>query len=115
MFLVHAPPAVKRLIGKSYVEVEQDAGQLSYAVAADDDGFVVLECPQLAAAAADGASAGDGGEEEEGAIPDDPSHRNFDAVSSRLVEPGRQLPCARELHMYVASARRKQARFTPEN
>ncbi|PSC71655.1 molecular chaperone [Micractinium conductrix] len=61
--------SVKRLIGKSYVEVEQDAGQLSYAVAADDDGFVVLECPQLAAAAADGASAGDGGEEEEGAGP----------------------------------------------
>ena len=29
------------------------------------------------------------GGEEEGAIPDDPSHRNFDAVSSRLVGPCR--------------------------
>ena len=50
------------------------------------------------------------GEDEEGAIPDDPSHRNFDTVSSRLVEPGRQLPCARDLHVHVASARRRRNR-----
>ena len=39
------------------------------------------------------------GEDEEGAIPNDPSHRHVDAVSSCPVEPGRQLACARDLHM----------------
>ena len=50
------------------------------------------------------------GEDEEGAIPNDPSHRNVDAVGSRLVEPGRQLPCARDLHVHVAYARRRHNR-----
>lgn len=52
-------PAVKRIIGKQYEDVEQDVGQLSYRVADDGYGSVVLECPQLAAAA---AAARDGGE-----------------------------------------------------
>ncbi|KAL4443054.1 hypothetical protein ABPG77_008545 [Micractinium sp. CCAP 211/92] len=51
--------SVKRIIGKQYEDVEQDVGQLSYRVADDGYGSVVLECPQLAAAA---AAARDGGE-----------------------------------------------------
>ena len=49
-------------------------------------------------------------EDEEGPIPDDPAHRNFDALSSRYVEAGRALPCARDLHVHVAAARRRRNR-----
>ena len=55
-------PAVKRLIGKEFEDVEQEVRQLAYTVTQDDDGFAVLECPALAAAggAADVAAADDG-------------------------------------------------------
>lgn len=39
--------SVKRLIGKEYEDVEEDARKLAYKVSADEDGFVVLECPAL--------------------------------------------------------------------
>lgn len=53
------------MIGRRYEEVEQDAGQLSYRVTDDGHGSVVLECPQLAAAAAARAAAGERAEEGE--------------------------------------------------
>jgi molecular chaperone DnaK len=58
--------SVKRLIGRELEDVGTDAAQLAYAVAADEDGFAVVECPQLAAggdAQAPAAAAGDEGEE----------------------------------------------------
>ena len=42
-----AAAAVKRLIGRDYDDVAQDARQLAYSMAADEDGFAVLECPNL--------------------------------------------------------------------
>ena len=50
------------------------------------------------------------GEDDEGAIPDDPAHRNFDALSSRYVEPCSEVPCAPDLHVRVANARRRRNR-----
>ena len=45
------------MIGKEFEEVEAEVGKLAYTVSADEDGFVVLECPNLAAAAAAAAAA----------------------------------------------------------
>ena len=48
------------------------------------------------------------GKDEEGPIPDDPAHRNFNATSNLFMEPGTLLPCARDLRVHVASARRRR-------
>lgn len=56
-----AAAAVKRLIGKEYEDVEQDVRQLAYGVGADEDGFVVLECPNLADSSSTAAAASDDG------------------------------------------------------
>lgn len=53
--------SVKRLIGKEYEDVEQDVRQLAYGVGADEDGFVVLECPNLADSSSTAAAASDDG------------------------------------------------------
>jgi hypothetical protein len=60
--------AVKRVIGKEFEKVEAEVGKLAYTVSADEDGFVVLECPNLAAAAATAVAVASG---EEGAEDDD--------------------------------------------
>lgn len=66
-------PAVKRIIGKEYEEVEQDVGQLSYRVVDDGYGCAVLECPQLAAEAAARVAAREGAEDggEDAAVEDE--------------------------------------------
>lgn len=48
--------AVKRLIGKDYEDVQQDAARLAYTVSADEDGFAVVDCPNLEAST--GGAAG---------------------------------------------------------
>ena len=40
-------PAVKRLIGKEFEDVEGEVGRLAYTVKPDEDGFAVLDCPNL--------------------------------------------------------------------
>ena len=40
-------------------------------------------------------------EEDEGATPYDSAHRNFDTISSRYVEAGRVVHCARDLHVHL--------------
>lgn len=44
-------PAVKRLIGKDFEDVQQESGRLAYTVSADEDGFAVVDCPNLEAGA----------------------------------------------------------------
>ena len=83
--------AVKRVIGKEFGEVEAEVGKLAYTVSADEDGFVVLECPSLAAAAAasgeqgaaDDADASSAGWWWRGALP---------AQSARCVENANACP-----------------------
>ncbi|PRW56291.1 molecular chaperone [Chlorella sorokiniana] len=43
--------SVKRLIGKDFEDVQQDAARLAYTVSADEDGFAVVDCPNLEAGA----------------------------------------------------------------
>ena len=58
---------MKRVIGKEFEEVEAEVGKLAYTVSADEDGFVVLECPNLAAAAAAAGSVEEDAADDEGA------------------------------------------------
>ncbi len=65
-----ATAAVKRLIGKDFEDVEEVVEQLAYDVGADEDGFLVLDCPNLAASSSDSggaaAAAGDEGDGDAG-------------------------------------------------
>ena len=54
------------------------------------------------------------GENEGGQIPNDPAHRNVDALSTRYVEAGRALPCARALHVHVAGGVATETSACPE-
>ncbi|KAI3436735.1 hypothetical protein D9Q98_006150 [Chlorella vulgaris] len=88
--------SVKRLIGKEYEEVEREAQRLAYTVAADEDGFVVLECPSLAESSSrtssssssrDEGGGGDGGSGDGGG-----GEQDEEGTTAAGSHPGRLYP-----------------------